>query len=376
MVIHDRPAWKPSSTSFSNRRAVVVLGHAPFLVVIGEIERVGPRPRAAQRAVGVGDGDDDARRLVSLGHGSSRHFFHRAGSFRAWRARGQGQNGAPSSAARIGAATGACKRRAVVRRPVDRGPDLDEFERRLGRGPQQPQGRRGGDAVGVEPGREIGGLEDRRHPVADPADEGVGGRGDDAGGVDLAPARIAPGLVEAGECGRSAADPAHQIRPPGRARARVPSPRVVAVGEDEAAAAHQRGAIARLLRDRLGPCVDEQRKRLRVLDEAGQEAPADEQEAAVGAAAVGPREHDRDRLGRRDVGARREVRRLRVAEIGACGLGRQGEGVASAHGSSPVAARRRRRLDGARLTLLKGLVRVGRRDCIPWLQCRLILKPR
>ena len=67
MVIQESPAWKPSSTSFSNI-PVVVFRHAPFLVVIGDVERIGARPRTSQQAVGAAGCGDGARRLLFLGH--------------------------------------------------------------------------------------------------------------------------------------------------------------------------------------------------------------------------------------------------------------------------------------------------------------------
>ena len=55
MVIQDSPAWKPSSRQLLEQRAVVALGHAPFGVVVGDVERVGARPGAAGLAVGMED---------------------------------------------------------------------------------------------------------------------------------------------------------------------------------------------------------------------------------------------------------------------------------------------------------------------------------
>ena len=44
-------------------RPIVVFGHAPFLVVIGDVERIDARPRAARQSVGALDRRQDARRL-------------------------------------------------------------------------------------------------------------------------------------------------------------------------------------------------------------------------------------------------------------------------------------------------------------------------
>ena len=50
--------------------AIVPFRHAPFLVVIGEIERVDPWPRAASEPVGMGDGPAGGR-LGAFSHAAS-----------------------------------------------------------------------------------------------------------------------------------------------------------------------------------------------------------------------------------------------------------------------------------------------------------------
>ena len=59
---------------FFEQGAVVVFGRSPFLVMIGEIERIGAGPRAALQSVGAEYGRQIARRFIarrlfSLGHG-------------------------------------------------------------------------------------------------------------------------------------------------------------------------------------------------------------------------------------------------------------------------------------------------------------------
>ena len=49
-------------------RPIVVFGHAPFLVMIGDIERIDARPGAARQSVRVLDRRHDARRLLFIGH--------------------------------------------------------------------------------------------------------------------------------------------------------------------------------------------------------------------------------------------------------------------------------------------------------------------
>ena len=56
-------------------RPVVVFGHAPFLVVIGDVERIDARPRTARQSVGALDRRHDARRLF---------LFEQAAAFLFW----------------------------------------------------------------------------------------------------------------------------------------------------------------------------------------------------------------------------------------------------------------------------------------------------
>ena len=114
------------------QRAVVVFGRSPFLVVIGEIERIGAGPRAAHEPVGAGTAVTIARRLLSLGHGLLVS-VDQAALMHASR-------GPPGKVRRASRRRRANRRRdrplqafVVVGGPIDRGADLDELERRFGR---------------------------------------------------------------------------------------------------------------------------------------------------------------------------------------------------------------------------------------------------
>src|SRR5262245_1433808 len=54
-------------------RAVVVFRHAPFFVVIGDVERILSRPRAAGEAVGVQEGRGHSAALISPGNAKRAH---------------------------------------------------------------------------------------------------------------------------------------------------------------------------------------------------------------------------------------------------------------------------------------------------------------
>jgi len=74
-LAQDREPGKPRLEAVEDElledRPIVPFGHAPFLIVIGDIERVEARPRTAADAVGVGERMDLARGLRFLGHGAS-----------------------------------------------------------------------------------------------------------------------------------------------------------------------------------------------------------------------------------------------------------------------------------------------------------------
>ncbi len=173
----------------------------------------------------------------------------------------------------------------------------------------------------------------------DGAGDGVGLRGDDAGGVDLLAVGPHPGLPQAGEAHGLAVGAAAQIGLRARRLARAGAvPLVERVGRHQAAPPAQRVAEAGLLGQPLRPGIEDQRERLGILDEPGQEGPARQREVPDDPTLLARRAHDRDRLRRRDVVACREVRLLDIGEQRAHGLRRQGDGEASAH----VALRERR----------------------------------
>ena len=110
------------------QRAVVLFGHAPFLVVIGDIERVHARPGAAAEPVGVDERPRRARRLFSLGHGPrARHGLLLPPRLPASSSKRLACAGADRLADRR------LQARVVVGDPVDAGSDLDQFERGLRR---------------------------------------------------------------------------------------------------------------------------------------------------------------------------------------------------------------------------------------------------
>ena len=179
----------------------------------------------------------------------------------------------------------------------------------------------------VKPRLEMLGRQHHRHAVVQRRDHWVGGTGEDHDRVDLSALLVAPALIESGKGDQLALPRAEQE---GTARALGSSPFIEAVGGNEAAApAHgiaEGGLGQYLLRTR----VDQGGKRLRILDEGGQQAPAHESEAAHPFPVA---RHHGDRLRRRDIVAGGEIRRVGVTEIGPHGLRRRGQTIARAHSS-------------------------------------------
>src|SRR5262249_28519263 len=113
-------------------------------------------------------------------------------------------------------------------------------------------------------------------------------------------------------------------------------PFVEAVGREQAAAAPHGHAERRLLVDRLAARIDQEREPGGILHPGRDDAPAHAQELAL--ASLEP--HDRHRLGRRHIVARREVRLLLIAEQGTNGLRRRNDCVAATHSEFfPLSAR-------------------------------------
>ena len=61
---------EPVEHELLEQGAVVPFGNAPFLIVIGEIERVGPGPATAREPVSVDDGPA-SRRMRAFSHAAS-----------------------------------------------------------------------------------------------------------------------------------------------------------------------------------------------------------------------------------------------------------------------------------------------------------------
>ena len=145
------------------QRAVVPFGHAPFLVVIGDIERILARPGAAAAPVGVQDGRRECAAAFSgLGAAFSLRRFiadspTRAGKIaRLARLRQAAQN---SSSCAYRAASWRRGRSldfgAVIADMVDAAVDLDGLQRIVGGRAQQRRRREGLDVVIVEPEGEV-----------------------------------------------------------------------------------------------------------------------------------------------------------------------------------------------------------------------------
>ena len=137
-----------------------------------------------------------------------------------------------------------------------------------------------------------------------------------------------PGLPQRREGEEATIRPAEEIRPvllPAALAEAVPF--VEPVGRHQAAPSGEGGAEGRLLGRALAADVDDQREVLGILDPAGDEAPAHQDELAR---ALFEPDH-RHRLRRRDVVARRKVRLLAIGEGLAHRFRRQGYGVAATH---------------------------------------------
>ncbi len=65
------PGLKAVEDELFEQRPVVPFGHAPFLVVIGDVERIEARPGTAVEPVGVGEDGGRADGFRFLGHGAS-----------------------------------------------------------------------------------------------------------------------------------------------------------------------------------------------------------------------------------------------------------------------------------------------------------------
>ena len=95
---------EPVEDELLEQRPVVIFGRAPLLVVIGDVERVGARPRATQEPVGAAHGLDVSLGLLPLGHAFL--FEIRPRPHRAARGGKQYQISNSPAPARIGAASG------------------------------------------------------------------------------------------------------------------------------------------------------------------------------------------------------------------------------------------------------------------------------
>ena len=152
--------------------------------------------------------------------------------------------------------------------------------------------------------------------------------GDEAGGVDLAAVGRHQRLPQAGDGDGRGIGAAEQE---GLPAARPLPPLVIGIHHEQAAAAADGVAEARFFRQCLGAGVDDQWKRLHILDKTRQESPAHESEVPQ---PVALQPNHRNRLRRRDIVARREIGLLDIAEEVAHRLGRQSKRVASAHGNT------------------------------------------
>ncbi len=183
----------------------------------------------------------------------------------------------------------------------------------------------------VEPQLERVGRHHDRHAVVNDGERAVCPRGHDRGGVDLLAVRAHPGFPQPGKGDRRAGFRANEIRPLRRAGRRR-APFVEAVGRNEAAPAPHGVAERRLVEHRLAARIDHERDGLRVLHPGRNESPAHQ---AEGPPALGEADH-RDRLRRRHVVARREIRLLAIAEQRPDRGRRRGDDVASAHWLSSI----------------------------------------
>ena len=169
------------------------------------------------------------------------------------------------------------------------------------------------------------GSQNDRHTIMQRRDRAVGGTGENHDRVDLSAVFVAPALIESGKGDQLALPRPEQE---GAALALGSGPFVEAVGGDEAAAPTHGVAERGLHQHLLRAGIDQGREGFRILDEGRQQAPAHQPEAPH---AFPVARHHGDRLRRCDIVARREIRRVGVAEIGAHGLRRRGQAIARAH---------------------------------------------
>ena len=220
--------------------------------------------------------------------------------------------------------------RVVIVGLVDPVGDGDRLEQVVRRRPEQ---RLRLDRVAGQPLFEILRRDHHRHAVVDRRHAALARGGDDGAGIDLAAGgAVSPGLPQAGEGDRPAVA---RPQPEGLARAagigaRQLAPFVEAGGRHQAAAIAHGGAERGFVQNPFGAGVDEKRELLRVLDPGRHQPPAHQREAAGAAHHA----HHGDRLGRRDVVARREILAVEVAEQGFEFFRRGGQDETSAHGQS------------------------------------------
>lgn len=109
--------------------------------------------------------------------------------------------------------------RPVILGLVHIGSDLEELQKIVGGGREQPPGLvRAALILAIQPKVEISGFEHRRHALMDRHCRAIGGGGQNAGGVDLAAIGGAPSLIEPGEGERRAIGAAKQKGAPARER--------------------------------------------------------------------------------------------------------------------------------------------------------------
>ena len=125
--------------------------------------------------------------------------------------------------------------------------------------------------------------------------------------------RAGPAFPQPGERDRAAVCRPHHIGPP---RRRVLVPFVEAVGRDQTAAPLHGVPERRLVEHRIAARLQHQRECLGILDPGRNQTPTHQRELPL--ALIEP--HDRNRLRRRHVVARREIRLFRITRTAAASL--------------------------------------------------------
>src|SRR4051812_26286917 len=151
--------------------------------------------------------------------------------------------------------------------------------------------------------------------------------GDDCGGLLLLAVRSHPAFPETRKGERSATFPPHEIR---LLLLALALPLIKAIRRKQAAPVLHRVLEGRLVEDRLAPRIDDERERARVFHPSREKPPAHQRKLPFPFRHA----HDRHRLSRRDVVARRKVRLLQVAEKLPDCLWSRGYGVAAAHANA------------------------------------------